>query len=82
MVFLPNSNDGKKCEPSGAMSSFGYLSFVLSLINAAVNAANNVNNNQVKTKIPHTMYLPITTVSSGTVQPDICYDKLKGQLRN
>ena len=22
------------------------------------------------------------TVSSGTVQPDICYDKLKGQLRN
>ena len=47
VVFLPNSNDGKKCEPSGAMSSFGYLSFVLSLINAAVNAANNVNNNQV-----------------------------------
>ena len=26
------------------------------------------------------MHIP--TVSSGTVQPDICYDKLKGQLRN
>ena len=24
----------------------------------------------------------VITVSSGTVQPDICYDKLKGQLRN
>jgi hypothetical protein len=28
------------------MSSFGYLSFVLSLINSVVNAANNVNANQ------------------------------------
>merc|ERR1719323_958654 len=46
VVFLPNSNDGKDCVPSGNMSSFGYLSFVLSLINAVVNAANNVNNNQ------------------------------------
>ena len=26
--------------------------------------------------------LGLPTVSSGTVQPDICYDKLKGQLRN
>ena len=48
VVFLPNSNDGKDCVPSGNMSSFGYLSFVLSLINAVVNAANNVNNNQVR----------------------------------
>ena len=28
------------------MSSFGYLAFVLSLINSVVNAANNVNANQ------------------------------------
>ena len=49
VVFLPNSNDGKNCSPSGQMSSFGYLAFVLSLINAVVNAANNVNNNQVRT---------------------------------
>lgn len=47
VVFLPNSPAGKDCEPSNRMSSFGYLAFVLSLINAVVNAANNVNNNQV-----------------------------------
>lgn len=46
VVFLPNSPQGKDCEPSNRMSSFGYLSFMLSLINAVVNAANNVNNNQ------------------------------------
>ena len=46
VVFLPNSPGGKDCEPSNRMSSFGYLSFVLSLINSVVNAANNVNANQ------------------------------------
>ena len=46
VVFLPNSPGGKDCEPSNRMSSFGYLAFVLSLINGVVNAANNVNNNQ------------------------------------
>lgn len=47
VVFLPNSNSAKNCKPSGQMSSFGYLAFVLSLINGVVNAANNINNNQV-----------------------------------
>ena len=46
VVFLPNSPGGKDCEPSSRMSSFGYLAFVLSLINSVVNAANNVNANQ------------------------------------
>ncbi len=51
VVFLPNSpKNGKDCEPSGRMSSFAYLAFVLSMINAVVNAANNVNNNQVHLK--------------------------------
>ena len=47
VVCLPKPKGGKDCDPSNRMSSFGYLSFVLSLINAAVNAANNINNNQV-----------------------------------
>ena len=47
VVFLPKPKGGKDCDPSNRMSSFGYLAFVLSLINAAVNAANNINNNQV-----------------------------------
>ena len=29
----------------GLMSSFGYLSFVISVINSVINAANNINNN-------------------------------------
>ena len=28
------------------MSAFGYLAFVVSVINAVANAANNINNNQ------------------------------------
>lgn len=45
VVFLPG-NTSKPCKPSGQLSSFGYLAFVLSLLNGVVNAANNINNNQ------------------------------------
>ena len=46
VIFLPNPAS-KPCVPGPPkMSSFGYLAFVLSIVNAAVNTANNVNTNQ------------------------------------
>ncbi|XP_023321444.1 myb-like protein A [Eurytemora carolleeae] len=44
VVFLPDGSS-KPCKPSGQMSTFGYLSFILSVVNSVVNAANNINNN-------------------------------------
>ena len=34
-----------ECEEEGGMSAFGFLSFVLAVVNAAINTANNVNRN-------------------------------------
>ena len=44
VVFLPDGSK-KACKPSGQMSSMGYLSFVVPVINSVINAANNINNN-------------------------------------
>ncbi len=46
VIFLPDESGKKKCKSSPKMSAFGYLAFVVSVINAVANAANNINNNQ------------------------------------
>ena len=48
VIFLPDDgNDDEDCESSGdsKMSSFGFMSFAMAVVNAVINNANNVNNN-------------------------------------
>ena len=46
VIFLPDESTPKCDVPSTKMSAFGYLAFVVSVINSVANAANNINNNQ------------------------------------
>lgn len=50
VVFLPSESDSyesEDCDDSSdtQMSSFGFMSFAMALVNAVINNANNVNNN-------------------------------------
>ena len=48
VIFLPNDGiDNEDCDDTGdtKMSSFGFMSFAMALVNAVINNANNVNNN-------------------------------------
>ena len=48
VIFLPDDgNDNEDCESAGdsKMSSFGFMSFAMAVVNAVINNANNVNNN-------------------------------------
>ena len=48
VIFLPNDGiDNEDCDDTGEtkMSSFGFMSFAMALVNAVINNANNVNNN-------------------------------------
>ena len=41
--------DASECaEESSGMSAFGFLSFVLAVVNAVINTANNINSNNNK----------------------------------
>ena len=48
VIFLPNDGtDDKDCDATddSKMSSFGFMSFAIAVVNAVINNANNVNNN-------------------------------------
>ncbi|KAK4310507.1 hypothetical protein Pmani_017935 [Petrolisthes manimaculis] len=44
-VVLVEEEDGTKCVASSHLSTFGFLGFVLNIVNAVINVANNINNN-------------------------------------
>ena len=52
VIFLPDESTPKCKTPSSKMSAFGYLAFVVSVINAVANAAKNINNNQASRARP------------------------------
>ena len=44
VVFKPQKSQ-TECERDSRMSSFGFMSFVLSIVNGVINISNNINNN-------------------------------------
>ena len=44
VVFKPQKSQ-TECERDSRMSSFGFMSFVLSVVNGVINISNNINNN-------------------------------------
>ncbi|KAK3862246.1 hypothetical protein Pcinc_031877 [Petrolisthes cinctipes] len=44
-VVLVEEEDGTECVASNHLSTFGFLGFVLNIVNAVINVANNINNN-------------------------------------